>query len=100
MRKPQQIVEKQYALIRTEKIAREVRQRSLQNAGNAPRPPRDTPGALGEGLLTPGLSLTGGRSYMVKHTESHDAFCLRTLCMQHDTRHTCLFSYIRVRIFL
>ena len=36
-----------YALIRTEKIAREARQRSLQNAGSAPRPPRGPPGAPG-----------------------------------------------------
>ena len=47
MRKSYKSVENQHELIRTEKIAREVRQRSLQNAGIAPRPPRGPPGAPG-----------------------------------------------------
>jgi hypothetical protein len=47
MRKPRKSCENQHALIRTEKIAREARQRSLQHAGSAPRPLRGPPGAPG-----------------------------------------------------
>ena len=71
MRKPQKSVEKQNALIRTEKIAREARQRSLQNAGNAPPASSGPPGGPpGGGLLTPGLLLTGGPSYYMAESEN------------------------------